>query len=189
MYDTRNPRHDFEYELVLSFANAKPVFRIIELGLVASGEDVESAFQEISRLKQEYLAKARAADLLDTLPVPGRRGAGATAVGPAAGSTTLKPDFVSFLIKLSIVYASALLLLGLVALAIRPMLHVPVGKAFWAQAQEQLHRAAQSDGTKPEVLAQVRADLHLLVTRYKPIIDELRPLFADSAAKPSPDAK
>ena len=186
MYDTRNPQHDFDYELVLSSAEGKPVFRIPELGLTGTGADIEAAFLEISRLKRDYLEKARAADLLDTLPVPGSRSGGAAATG---GTTVIRGDIPSFLIKLGIVCLVFVLFVGSMGLALRSSIHIPVGKAFWTNAETQLHRMAQGDGVNPQALAQVQADLRVVVTRYKPIFDELRPLFSDTAAKPTPDTK
>src|SRR5579871_2241908 len=141
MYDTRNPKHDFNYEMLLSVAGGKATIRIEELGLIASGTSVDAAYAEIERLKREYLDKARAADLLDTLPVPGRR----TGTRPVAmtGTTTIKGDIPSFLIKFAIVMATIVILLGAAGIAIRSSLHMQTGKAFWTKAQEQLHKAAR----------------------------------------------
>lgn len=189
MYDTKNPNHDFNYEYVLSFANGMPAFRIVELGLIATAADVEGAFREMTRLKQEYLDKARAADLLDTLPRPSRHAGGVAASAVISGTTVLKGDIPTFLIKLGIVCAVFVIVIGGIGIAVRSSLHVPVGKKFWTMATDELHRAAEGNGMNAEVQSRVQADIHTLVARYKPIVDELRPLFSDPAPKPNVDQK
>jgi hypothetical protein len=191
MYDTRNAQHDFDYELILTFPGGKPTFQISELGLIATGTDIDSTFREISRLKQDCLDKAKAADLLDTLPRPGRRRTGGmeTGAAPIAASMTVRGDIPSFLIKVGIVCAVVVILLGAAGLAVRSSLHVPVGKAFWSKAEEGLHRAATGEGMSPEVQARTLADIRTLVARYKPFVDELKPLFADQQPKPGSDSK
>jgi hypothetical protein len=161
---------------------------------MATGTDLEGAFQQISRLKQEHLEKARASDLLDTLPPPSGRstiaaGRAATQAGAAPGPVSMKADILSFSIKLGIVYVSVMILIGVAVLAIRPAVHGATGKHFWAKAADDLHRSATSEGMPPENQARVLADIRTLVARYRPFIDELRPLFSDQTPKPGPDPK
>jgi hypothetical protein len=190
MHDTRNPRHDFDYDLILSFADGKPVFRIFELGLMAGGDDVESAYREIVRLKSDFLEKARASDLLDTLPLPGRQaGARDAAAVREPAPTATKSSLQLFLIKLGIVYASIFILIGVAVFAVRPAIHVKSGRAFWSNVGNSLHRAAVSEGMPADAQAQVLADIKVLVARYKPFIDEVRPLFSDPSAQRATDQK
>jgi len=190
MYDTRNPQHDFDYDLILSFSQGKPTFRIPELGLMAGGNDLESAYREIARLKQEYLDKARATDRLDTLPLPGRIAAARIAAkGYESAPGTTRSALQLFLIKLGVVYASIFILIGVAVFAVRPAIHVKTGRTFWTNVGNSLHRTAVSEGMPADAQAQVLADIKVLVARYKPFIDEMRPLFSDPAAKPATDQK
>jgi hypothetical protein len=190
MYDVRNPQRDFNYEAILSFNDGRPTLRVPALGLIASGATLEAAHAEMERLKAEYLEKARAADLLDTLPPPTRiEGGRASATAAATGATIVKGDLRSFLAKLAIVCVVVVALFGAASVAIRSSLHVPVGKQFWAKAESELHRAAQGPGMSPEDQARAIADIRVLVARYKPFVDELRPLLSDQPPPPGAESK
>lgn len=183
MYDTRNPEHDFNYEAILSFSDAKPSFRIPALGIIACGDSVDAAYRELERLKAAHLDRAREADLLDTLPRPVRLEGASAPQGQAAmarvGTTVIREDLRTFAAKLGIVCLAIAILFGAFGLAIKSSVNIPVGKKFWAKAAAEIHRAALPDrGMDPAAQAALVADLHAVVAKYKPFVDAVEPLFA-----------
>lgn len=61
------------------------------------------------------------------------------------------------------------------------------GRKFWAGIDEPLAQAAAHNfDLTPEQRLRIAASLHMLVQQIKPMVDELKPLFEEDHAPPSP---
>jgi len=167
-------------------------FYIEELGLTASGSDVAAAHADLQRRYQDLLSQARSADLLDQLPPPRPR----TATG---GVLAVHSSIKGFAIKTAIVVAAVLVAIVPIKLVItsvarsinttvdRVIGHIKInGRTFWGGIENGLHKiATQDDPISSESKERILTDLRIFVSRYRPYLQELRPLlFTDAAVCP-----
>jgi hypothetical protein len=66
------PESDMDYPVLVTERNGGYELRIRELLLVVRGPDLEQAYEELIKRKQEVIDSARAVGALDELPAPDR---------------------------------------------------------------------------------------------------------------------
>ncbi|MFN3077767.1 MAG: hypothetical protein ABT940_12995, partial [Alphaproteobacteria bacterium] len=169
-----------EHRAVLIERSGRYYFHIEALGLLGSGEDVASAYEDLKRRREEYLTQARAADLLDELPRTRKGNSG------SVGTSDLR----GFLLRVGIVLGAVLLLLlpaswSIGALIDRTAVNMRLtGRhEFWAGVENTLHQLASAENELPaERRQRLEADLRTLVNRVRPFSEALWPLLPSPAA-------
>lgn len=170
-----------EYRPVLIERDGSFFFHIDELGLIGRGGDIAAAYQDLRVRYADVLERARAADLLDRFPVPGR---GDGLPGARAGAVVVRSDLRGFVLKMLIACGLALAVLLPVGIAIGgavdravAKLHVKGGHQFWEGVEKGLLAMADpAAGLSDEHRDRILAALAVLVTRAKPFVDVLHPL-------------
>jgi hypothetical protein len=174
-----------EHKPVLLEKSGRYFFHIEELGLIGSGTDIASAYEDLKIRYADLLEQARAADLLDE--IPRKRGAG------TGDAVVVRSDLKGFLIKTAIVFGAILLVLLPLVLSVGNAVERAANKFqpkggphFLVQLEENLHKMAAPQNDLPiEQQQRIVSDLRALVARVKPFTDELRPL-AESPAPACP---
>jgi hypothetical protein len=196
MAATREPDLLSGYRPQLITREGRFFFAIPELGQVASGDTVQAAYDALVGQHGEMLAAARAADILDELPPPAPARGTAARASPVAARSELR----GFGLKLLIVLLAVLVVVVPLSLSIsnavtRAAVSLQGSTKPWRKLERELERAARPDkALDPERQAKLLAELRVVVSRIKPFVDELAPLFdgpepatESGAARQEPD--
>ena len=159
-------------------------FRLSALGLIASGDTVQAAYDALVEHYGALLDEVRAADLADELPPPALR---VSPGAPAAGAVVLRADLRGFAIKLVLAVAAVAVIVVPLTWSVsnsvdRLAAKLRGGPAFWTKFERELHRAARPDkGLSPEHQEELLSSLRVVVSRVKPFTDAVAPLFEADA--------
>lgn len=180
------------YRAVLSGDEGKYVFYIRELGIIASGPDVGTAFKNLEEKKQAVLDEFAASGLSDELPEPEAASTGLSALSPYKG----------FLIRTTIVTLCALVVVGGMTYGARTVItsginavKIKPGEIHMKLLEDKIIATINTAADpRNEYSAEKREklieSLRILVERYKPFIDEIRPLISgNDEARPPKAAK
>lgn len=172
------------YMAVLSGGDGAYRFHIRELGIIASGADVAAAHRELEKKKQAVFDEFAAAGLTGELPPP------RLAADEVAGIAAHK----GFVIRTLIVTAAALVIVVAATLSTRSVVTAGLESLTFARGgihlklvEERminaLHRIADPRNEfSKEKQEKVIESLRVIVKRYRPFINEVRPLFSGEAA-------
>ncbi len=172
------------YLAVLSGKDGAYRFHIRELGIIASGADVSAAHRELERKRQAVFDEFAAAGLTSELPPP------RLATDEAAGIAAHK----GFVIRTLIVTAAALVIVFAATLGTRSVVTAGLESLTFARGgihlklvEERminaLHRIADPRNEfSKEKQEKVIESLRVIVKRYRPFLNEVRPLFSVEAA-------
>lgn len=180
-----------DYQAVLTQKNGAYTFHIAELGIVASGSDVATAHRKLEEKKRKIFDEFAAAGQTGELP---------TSLAAEKRAETVGHKRLA--VRAAIIAAAALVVIvgatfgaksvitsGIDAVKIKPgEIHL---KLLEDKLIQTLHAAADPrNDYSAEKRAQVINDLRAIVERYKPFVDEIRPLLSGSDdARPSQAAK
>lgn len=167
------------YVATLSHKGGSYSFHISELGIIASGPDVETAYRALQQKKQAVLDEFHAAGLSDELPIPS-----AAAIVPA------KNEYRGFALRTLIVAVAALVVVSATMMGARSVITTTIDavkiksggihlKLLEDKLIATLHATADP---RNEYSAEKRdkliESLRTIVKRYKPFVDEVRPLIS-----------
>ncbi|MEQ9208231.1 MAG: hypothetical protein RLN96_00095, partial [Pseudomonadales bacterium] len=100
-----------DYMATLSHKEGRFSFHISELGIIASGPDVETAYHAVQQKKQAVLDEFHAAGLTDELPPPS-----------SAVTVSIKNEYRGFALKTLIVTVAALAVVGVTMVGARSVI-------------------------------------------------------------------
>lgn len=178
------------YRAVLSGKEGAYVFHIRELGLMGSGPDIPAAYEALQKKQKAVFDEFAAAGLTDELPAPETE--------PTVKSTAAA--YKGIAIKTAVVTLGALIVVAGLTMSARSVITAGVdavkikpGEIHLKLLEDKiiatLNTAAdprnEYSAEKREKLIQ---SLRTLVERYKPYVDEIRPLLSgdEAANTPSP---
>lgn len=191
------------FEVILKTSKNRYFFRIPKLGLIASGDSVEKAYQSLTEKKEEFLKEVQGAGL--TLPenksveFSGNAGAEKSVAG------NLKNDIVRFLVKTVIIGILFLIIievsgskLNKIAESQSDKFSRVINKAsnlFENKSNQALNKIHGIIPSKPGHILEkelIRAanreidlerrekiiqSIRMLIKKWKPVVSEIRPLF------------
>ncbi len=183
---------DYNYDVVMSINKGKYYFHIKELQILGCGDDLNSAYKDLTNKKEILLTEFQNGENLNELPKVSKK-----------STTSFLEDFGQiriFLIKLLIIIFIGALGLSFakegldnsssyitqtLTQGIRDKVRISkLGKFFMIQLDD----AAKNEIT-PEMEKQIIKDIRILVKKLQPYADELRPLLNsdENGLKPRPN--
>jgi|ETNmetMinimDraft_12_1059888.scaffolds.fasta_scaffold239923_1 hypothetical protein len=170
---------DYEYDATLGKRGDRFYFYVRELQLIAEGETVELAYQELIRKKGERLDEFEKAGGLAQAPEPGQEDRESKFDRKGFGMFVLKSLVVGFILILVITFAgnTAKNMIVSSAASARGYANVLPLKLFNKLEQEILRQAQEE--VSPEEQEKIKQSIKIIVNRLKPYAKELRPLFED----------
>jgi hypothetical protein len=184
-----------ELDIVIRHKGGKVTAGIPQLGLYATGNEVDAAMAALEQKRAAFLADLSEAGGVDDFEVrhyavgssPQRRRS-------ELGQFTLKALIIIGLIAGASVLSTALLASRVERIVAnteaKMQQYTKIGGAqFWAKVEGQLAQAAARD-MPDEQKRRLLSQIHVLVERWRPFMAEIAPLFADFQRPiPSADAK
>ena len=169
---------DTEYEAILKTKGDKHYFYIEELQIIAAGDTIEAAHHELLRKKNELIKEFDEAGSLIKLPRPSSnlnqdKGRAVRETGLFA----IKALILGFIVVLMISFAGNKVSQGLSAktLSFKSFLRDTPAKV--ARGLEQQLDNMDKGDTTPERIEAIRKNLKNLVMQFRPLAEELWPLF------------
>ena len=167
---------DYNYDAIMSIKKGKYYLYIRELQMLGCGNDINSAYSDLTRKKQQLIREFQEGENLNELPIPAKKAT------PSLGN-----DFREirlFLFKLGIVAILGLLVFsfanGVLSNSIDPFTQAIKDKIrvskFGNFLLVQLEDAIEHDIT-PEMEKRIINDIRILVKRLQPYTNELKPLL------------
>jgi len=167
---------DYNYDAIMSIKKGKYYLYIRELQMLGCGDDINSAYSDLTSKKQQLIREFQEGENLNELPIPAKKAT------PSLGN-----DFREirlFLFKLGIVAILGLLVFsfanGVLSNSIDPFTQAIKDKIrvskFGNFLLVQLEDAIEHDIT-PEMEKRIINDIRILVKRLQPYTNELKPLL------------
>jgi len=184
MMSSEKEPENYDFDAVLGKRGGRYYFYISELQVIAEGETVESAYQEMLRKKSERIDELRQAGRLEDLPAPGKmfREPGFDRRG--FGMFALKSLVVGFILMLLVTFAgntAGNMIASGVTSGKFYVNRLPL--ELLNRMEDEIIRLAQEDAS-PEEQEELRRSLRILVNRLEPYADEIKVLFEGDAEEP-----
>jgi hypothetical protein len=189
-----------ELDVVIRRKGGKVIAGIPSIGLYAPADTVAAALDALEARKITYQSDLEEAGFTGDMDIPNR--ASAVPVARSA-SGDLRSFALKFGIAIGLITAAVILVGGLLAskiddtidrtvFAVRTQL-APIanakigGSQFWAKVENEIDRAANSNNAMaPEKQQKLLSNIRAIVTRVRPFVAEVAPLFSDPR---SPDGQ
>jgi hypothetical protein len=189
-----------ELDVVIRRKGGKVIAGIPSIGLYAPADTVAAALDALEARKITYQSDLVEAGFTGDMDIPNR--ASAVPVARSA-SGDLRSFALKFGIAIGLITAAVILVGGLLAskiddtidrtvFAVRTQL-APIanakigGSQFWAKVENEIDRAANSNNAMaPEKQQKLLSNIRAIVTRVRPFVAEVAPLFSDPR---SPDGQ
>ena len=191
-----------ELDIVIRRKGGKVIAGIPSVGLYASAGTVAAALDALEVRKITYQSDLEEAGFTGDMDIPNR----ASAV-PMPMARSAPGDLRSFALKFGIAIglttAAVILVGGLLAskiddtidrtvfavrMQLAPIANAKIGGSqFWAKVENEIDRAANSNNAMaPEKQQKLLSNIRAIVTRVRPFVAEVAPLFSDPR---SPDGQ
>ncbi len=191
-----------ELDVVIRRKGGKVIAGIPSVGLYASGGTVTAALDALEARKTTYQSDLEEAGFTADMDIPNR----ATAA-PMAIARSVSGDLRSFALKSLItigLITAAIVLVGTLLVSkiddtiartiysiqaqLGPIVNAKIGGSqFWAKVENEIDRAANSNSAMaPEKQQKLLSNIRAIVTRVRPFVAEVAPLFSDPR---SPDGQ
>ena len=170
---------DYNYDAVMSIKKGKYYFYVKELQVLGCGDDLNSAYKDLTEKKETLIREFEEGENLNELPIPRKK-----------TTSTFWEDFRQikvFLIKLVIIALIGVLGLSFskgilgssldpIAQGIKDKMRVSkIGKFLAVQLED-----ARVHDITPEMEQRILKDIRILVKRLQPYANEFRPLLKPS---------
>jgi hypothetical protein len=184
-----------ELDVVIRRKGGKIIAGIPSVGLYASGDTVAAALDALEARKTAYQSDLEEAGFTAGMDIPNRAMA-----APMATARSVPGDLRSFALKSLIaigLVTAAIVLVGALLISkiddtiaravysvqaqLGPIANAKIGGSqFWAKVENEIDRVANpNSGMAPEKQQKVLSNIRAIVTRVRPFVAEVAPLFSD----------
>jgi hypothetical protein len=183
-----------ELDVVIRRKGGKVIAGIPAVGLYASAGSLAAALEALEARKIAYQSDLEEAGFTADMDIPNRAMAAPMATArPAAGdlrSFALKSLITIGLITAAIILVGTLLVSKIddtiaravysIQAQLGPIANTKIGGAqFWAKVENEIDRAANANnGMAPEKQQKLLSNIRAIVTRVRPFVAEVAPLFS-----------
>jgi hypothetical protein len=183
-----------ELDVVIRRKGAKVIAGIPSVGLYASADTVAAALDALETRKTAYQSDLEEAGFTADMDIPNRGVAAPMAAArPAAGD--LRSFALKFGIAIGLITAAVILVGGLlvskiddtidrtvfaVRMQLAPIANAKIGGSqFWAKVENEIDRVANANNAlAPEKQQKLLSNIRAIVTRVRPFVAEVAPLFS-----------
>jgi hypothetical protein len=188
-----------ELDVVVRRKNGRVVAGVPSLGLYATADDTVAALAKLDEKKRAYEADLEEAGLSEIIVAGGSTAGASTAPSNTGGlrGVALKSGIVIGMITVAVIIGGGLLASRIDATIDRTIYSVKTqlgplsngkigGSQFWSKIESELDRVASADNNlAPEKQARLLQNIRAIVTRIRPFVGEIAPLFANVQAPDS----
>lgn len=181
-----------DLDVVIRHKGGKVVAGIPQIGLYATGADVNAALAALNARKESFVADLEDAGELGMLEVESSR------IDLRRGTARPVDDLRYFAMKAGIVVCvivvglvvSSLLIVSKIENAIEnttnQVKNIKVGgPQFWSKIEADIDRMARSDSDLPKAKKQkLLADIHAIAAKWRPFVVELESALTDTRSQP-----
>jgi hypothetical protein len=180
-----------ELDVVVRRRDGRVIAGVPSLGLYATADDAMAALDKLDAKKRAYEADLEEAGLSEI--VASGPAAGASTASPKAGgvrAAVLKSGIIIGMITAAVIISGGLLASRIDATIEKTIYSVKTqlgplaagkigGSQFWSKIESELDRVASADNNlAPEKQARLLQNIRAIVTRIRPFVGEIAPLFA-----------
>ena len=188
-----------EFDVIVRRRNGRVVASVPSLGLYATANDTVAALDKLDAKKRAYEADLEEAGLSEIIAASGTAAGVSTAtskVGDLRG-VALKSGIIIGMITAAVIIGGGILASRIDATIDRTIYSVKTqlgplangkigGSQFWSKIESELDRVASADNNlAPEKQARLLQNIRAIVTRIRPFVSEIAPLFANVQAQDS----
>lgn len=188
-----------ELDVVIRRKGGKVIAGIPSVGLYASADTVAAALDALEARKGAYQSDLEEAGFTADMDIPNRGvAAPMSAAMPVSGD--LRSFALKFGIAIGLITAAVILIGGLLAskiddtiartvysiqVQLAPIANAKIGGSqFWAKVENEIDRVANANnGMAPEKQQKLLSNIRAIVTRVRPFVAEVAPLFSDPRAQ------
>jgi hypothetical protein len=185
-----------EFDVIVRRKNGRVIAGVPSLGLYATADDTVAALDKLDAKKRAYEADLEEAGLSEII-ASSDGAAGASAPPSKAGgvrAVALKSGIIIGMITAALIIGGGVLASRIDATIDRTIYSIKTqlgpmasgkigGSQFWSKVESELDRAASADNNiAPEKQARLLQNIRAIVTRIRPFVGEIAPLFSNAQA-------
>lgn len=174
MEEENNNLSEVHYDAMLGFKNGKYVFFIEELNAIATGNSLQEAHERLIKKKESIFIDYQNAGKMHLLPPPEKDRLKKNI--PYSGTDKTPSGFLAFTVKLLIAAVGVSLVFFFINKETIGKFEEMSKINPVKELQRQVKMSVNSDFDLKE-REEVIKDIRVLVARYKPVFDEIAPLF------------
>ena len=180
-----------ELDVVIRRKGGKVIAGIPSVGLYASGGTVAAALDALETRKAAYQSDLEEVGFTADMDIPNRGVAAARPVSGDLRSFALKSGIAIGLITAAVILVGGLLASKIddtiaravysIQVQLAPIANAKIGGSqFWAKVENEIDRVANTNNSlAPEKQQKLLSNIRAIVTRVRPFVAEVAPLFSD----------